>query len=156
MRNYPTLFFQAVFLSLAMALSMVSCRNGKDPAASRGNLVVVGVEDETALLPDATNADFLFFSRLVAGNARGELEPFLASRWEDTLDGRTRTWHLRSDAYWHDGRRVTAHDVKFTFDLLSHPDVLVLVFQLGESSHEFLLPRAVNAFGPCYLGIVEG
>jgi peptide/nickel transport system substrate-binding protein len=124
MRNYPTLSFIQVWLvSFAVLSSVVSCRNGKDPAASRGNLVVVGIEDETALLPDATNADFLFFSRLVAKNARGELEPCLASRWEDSPDGRTRTWHLRSDAYWHDGRRVTAHDVKFTLDLLSHPDV---------------------------------
>ncbi|MGK2935108.1 MAG: ABC transporter substrate-binding protein, partial [Gemmatimonadaceae bacterium] len=34
------------------------------------------------------------------------------------------TYHIRTNVRWHDGAPVTAHDVKFTFDLIMHPDVL--------------------------------
>ena len=32
-------------------------------------------------------------------------------------------WILSPDVRWHDGLPVTAHDIKFTFDLFNHPDV---------------------------------
>ncbi len=32
---------------------------------------------------------------------------------------------LRDDVRWHDGMPVTAADIKFTLDLLSHPNVLM-------------------------------
>src|SRR6516165_7569512 len=37
------------------------------------------------------------------------------------------TWsvRLREGIRWHDGVPVTAHDVKFTLDLLQHPDTLL-------------------------------
>jgi peptide/nickel transport system substrate-binding protein len=67
---------------------------------------------------------FLVFLPLVARNADGELEGRLAERWEHSPDYRTWTVHLRQDLRWHDGVPVTAHDVKFTLDLLSDPNVL--------------------------------
>ncbi len=57
-------------------------------------------------------------------NEEGELEGRLAERWEHSPDYRTWTFHLRRDVRWHDGVQTTAHDVKFTLELLSHPDVL--------------------------------
>jgi peptide/nickel transport system substrate-binding protein len=53
----------------------------------------------------------------------GELEGRLAENWEHSQDFRTWTIHLNKNARWHDGESFTAHDVKFTLDLLSHPDV---------------------------------
>jgi peptide/nickel transport system substrate-binding protein len=67
---------------------------------------------------------FLVFLPLVALNADGELEGRLAERWEHSPDCRTWTVHLRQGLRWHDGIPVTAHDVKFTLDLLSDPNVL--------------------------------
>ena len=57
-------------------------------------------------------------------NENGALEGRLAKSWEHSPDYRSWTIHLRTDVRWHDGVPVTAHDVKFTLDLLSHPDVL--------------------------------
>jgi peptide/nickel transport system substrate-binding protein len=37
----------------------------------------------------------------------------------------TWTYHLRSDVLWHDGAPFTAHDIAFTIDLYTHPDVLI-------------------------------
>ncbi len=44
------------------------------------------------------------------------LQPALAERWERAPDGGSVTFFLRKDARFHDGRPVTAHDVKWSFD----------------------------------------
>jgi ABC-type transport system substrate-binding protein len=67
---------------------------------------------------------FLVFTSLAAWNSRGELEDRLAERWEHSPDFRMWTIRLRGDIRWHDGVQVTAHDMKFTLDLLQHPDTL--------------------------------
>lgn len=67
------------------------------------------------------------FSSLVTTDAYANVEPELARAWEDSEEGRLRTWHLRTDVRWHDGHPFTARDVAFTLELLSHPDVVVLV-----------------------------
>ncbi len=70
---------------------------------------------------------FLVFLPLVTFNEKGQLEGRLARRWEHSDDYRTWTVHLRTDVTWHDGVPVTAHDIKFTLELLSHPDVAWLI-----------------------------
>ena len=64
----------------------------------------------------------LLFGGLTRLNERGEVEPDLARGWEMSPDGLTYTFHLRSNAYWHDGAPVSAADVVFTIGLLQSPD----------------------------------
>lgn len=46
-----------------------------------------------------------------------ELEPSLALSWETSDDGKTYTFHLRDDLYWHRGfGQVTAEDVAFSYE----------------------------------------
>ena len=45
--------------------------------------------------------------------------PQLAKSWEVSPDGRQWRFYLTSKALWHDGRLVTAADVKFTFEYLA-------------------------------------
>ncbi len=66
---------------------------------------------------------FLVFLPLVARNTDGELEGRLAERWEHSPDYRSWTVHLRQGVRWHDGVPVTAHDIKFTLDLWSSPQM---------------------------------
>jgi len=40
--------------------------------------------------------------------------PWLAESWDVSDDGKTYTFHLRDDVYWHDGEKFTADDVVFT------------------------------------------
>lgn len=47
----------------------------------------------------------------------------LADSWAVAADGRTYTFSLNPDAFWHDGTPVTADDVQFSFDALANPDV---------------------------------
>ena len=44
------------------------------------------------------------------------IEPELAERFEVAEDGKTITFHLRSDALFHDGTPITADDVKWSLD----------------------------------------
>ena len=66
----------------------------------------------------------MVFSGLTRLNERGEVVPDVAREWESaaTPDGVAYTFHLRSNAYWHDGSPLTADDVVFTFGLLQDPN----------------------------------
>ncbi len=64
----------------------------------------------------------LIFSGLTRLDARGEVEPDLASDWEISDDGLSYTFRLRSNARWHDGTEVTADDVILTIRLLQDPE----------------------------------
>lgn len=83
----------------------------------------MAVPDVDAVKPDNWDLDFLTFLPLAKQNGRGELEGQLARSWEHSPDHREYTYHLRTGLRWDDGKPVTAHDVKFTIDLLTHPDV---------------------------------
>jgi peptide/nickel transport system substrate-binding protein len=63
------------------------------------------------------------FSQLLRPNPQTlELEPDLAKSYEVSPDGMTYTFHLRDDAVWQKGYgKVTADDVKFTFDRARDP-----------------------------------
>jgi peptide/nickel transport system substrate-binding protein len=57
------------------------------------------------------------FSSLVKRTRSYTVEPDLAVRWE-IPDPLTYIFHLRDDAFFHDGRKVTARDVVYTFRTL--------------------------------------
>ncbi len=80
------------------------------------------------MLPDYSDADFLLFLPLATRDSSGNLVPRLARSWETSEDGSEVTYHLRTDVRWHDGVPVTAHDIKYTLDLLAHPEVAEYAF----------------------------
>jgi peptide/nickel transport system substrate-binding protein len=47
--------------------------------------------------------------------------PYLAESWDVADDGLSITFHLRRDVYWHDGEQTDAHDVAFTWDVVTDP-----------------------------------
>ena len=67
---------------------------------------------------DTTSAGIIVevFSGLVALNTSLQVVPELASRWDVSEDGVTYTFHLRQDARFHDGKPVTAEDVKYSIE----------------------------------------
>lgn len=50
-------------------------------------------------------------------------QPYLAERWDLSSDNRSITLCLRKDAVFHDGKPVTAEDVKFSIETIrdNHP-----------------------------------
>jgi peptide/nickel transport system substrate-binding protein len=72
----------------------------------------------THLTTDDVNKHMLF-TPLIQYDEKLQPKAWLAERWE--LSDTSVTFHLRGDVKWHDGRPVTAEDVKFTFDLAKDP-----------------------------------
>jgi peptide/nickel transport system substrate-binding protein len=69
----------------------------------------------------STVAHLVFLSMGIEGQE--EWQPLLAERYERSDDYREWKFFLRKDIRWRDGVPTTAHDVKFTFDLLNSPHV---------------------------------
>ena len=61
------------------------------------------------------------FGGLVTLDRNLEIAPDLAKDWEISNDGKTYTFHLREDAKFHDGRPVTAEDVKWSIERIADP-----------------------------------
>ena len=49
--------------------------------------------------------------------------PNAAKSWEFTENGKTVTFHLKSDALWEDGKKVTSHDFKYSYGLYKNPKI---------------------------------
>lgn len=68
---------------------------------------------------DYVNA--LVYGSLLKLNAKIELEPALAAKYEVSKDNKTITFILKEGLTFHDGKPLTAEDVKFTLECLAHP-----------------------------------
>jgi peptide/nickel transport system substrate-binding protein len=55
------------------------------------------------------------WENLLSRDAKGELIPMLAERWQVSDGGRTWKFHLRKGVKFHNGTELTAEDVRFTF-----------------------------------------
>lgn len=66
--------------------------------------------------------DSLLFVRLLRYNEDTSLMPWLAESYDVSDDGTVFTFHLRSDAKWHDGEPITAEDVAWTYNFMLHKD----------------------------------
>ncbi len=58
----------------------------------------------------------LVYDYLIRFDKNGNPKAELATHWELSFDKKIWTFHLRNDAYFHDGSRVTAHDIKATYE----------------------------------------
>ncbi len=65
----------------------------------------------------------MVFGQLLTLDKDQNLIPELAERWEVSPDQKSITFHLKKDVKWHDGTPWTAHDVKYQFDMMVHPDL---------------------------------
>ena len=104
------------------------------------------------------------YDSLVFPNAKGGVDPWLATSWDVSSDGMTYTFHLRQDAKFHDGTPLKASDVAFSYDRLktmgqgyaylvattnvdsvTAPDASTVVFKLKTASVLFL-PSLVRLY----------
>lgn len=63
------------------------------------------------------------YNRLVRLDRRGETVPDLAAEWSSNADATVWDFRLRPGVRFHDGRRLTARDVRYTIKHILDPDV---------------------------------
>jgi peptide/nickel transport system substrate-binding protein len=93
----------------------------------RPNYLVLGIEANPSQLDPryATDANavrigHLIYNSLLRADEKMRLQPELAESWR-RLDERTFQFDLRDNVKFHDGRPLTAADVKFTFESILEP-----------------------------------
>ncbi len=115
-------------LAFALLLAAAGCRPDAATECPRcGTVVIAATGDPSHLLPplavetvarDIGDQVYERLADLAPGAApidSGAYRPALASRWE-RVDSLSWRFHLRPGARWHDGRPVTAEDVRFSFE----------------------------------------
>ena len=91
-----------------------------------GKLVRLYIDPPTLdphLTTDATSAQIIIevFGGLVTIDRDLNIAPDLAEDWDISLDGRVYTFYLRPGATFHDGRPVTADDVRWSLERATNP-----------------------------------
>lgn len=115
------LFFAAM-LPLLLLPAACSRSAPADPAALT-LLIEAGplnLDPRYAIDTQSQRIDGLLFSSLLERDEQMNLRGDLAERWE-IRDPLTYVFHLRRDVFFHDGKRLTAADVKATFDFILNP-----------------------------------
>ncbi len=105
-----------------------------EPTASPDNLKTGGTliynvgQEGSHLVPSFSSFSTVivptvpFFNGLTRPGAEREPTPDLAESWESDDLGTHYVFHLRQGVTWHDGQPFTANDVKFTWELIAHPE----------------------------------
>ena len=115
-------------LILIASLWALSPGCGKPVDRPPGALVIALESGPTRLDPryatDAYSARIsaLIFNSLARPDENSRLQPDLAESWQ-AVDERTYIFHIRKGIFFHNGRPVTAADVKFTYDSVLDPNI---------------------------------
>lgn len=97
----------------------------------------------------------LMFSSLYQYDETGHLQGDLARQVTTDESGKIYTVQIRSDARWHDGTQLTAHDVAFTVNLIKDPETRsplrinwqdIQVEAVDDETVKFTLPAVYAAF----------
>lgn len=130
-----------VLILLALAGAFLS-----DVRAGQQTAVIAVAGDPGHLNPAISTAGPLhavaasLFNGLVALDRDGNPQPDLAESWTFSNDGTTVTFRLRPGVEWHDGRPLTAADVRFTFEQV--------LFRLHARARAGLAPAVAGIAAP--------
>ena len=96
---------------------------GKIVVASRETFVMNGGDTHTAKGSGAINLSGLIHEGLVRKGLDGRVIPALAKSWETSEDGKIIKFTLDESAKFHNGKPVTAQDVKFSLERAMRPEM---------------------------------
>jgi peptide/nickel transport system substrate-binding protein len=176
-----TAHFAMLFCALSLA-AVAGCSSGSTSGTeagtphSGGSITYATDEEPDCWDPHTSPQDVTAFLQrpiydsLVYQTPDGSLEPWLATRWRLSKDGKVYTFELRKDVTFHDGSRLDAPAVKANFDHITAkktmsqyaagllgPYVRTTVKGPYEVAVEFSRPYApfLQAASTTYLGIAS-
>lgn len=97
----------------------------------------------------------LVFSSILKYDNNNQLIGDLASSWELDETELNYTIKLKENVHWHDGRRLTADDVMFTFQTIQNPDAKsplihswkdITLTKIDDYTVKFTLPNTLSSF----------
>jgi len=128
------------FLSLSLMLSacsgggtaapgdQVKPQEGQQQAAAKTELIVaaeqepVGYDPHKVPAASSVRVYALIYDSLTKLDESMNIVPNLAEKWEVAPDGKTITMSLHKGVKFHNGKDMTADDVKFSFERILNPD----------------------------------
>lgn len=133
--------FTVVSLMLALTLALGGCGGAGQtpsggaqtssggstgtPASAQKDKVVVEISSDPSTLCAGFAANVTvsfvsdqFFDTLITSNGDGTYSPSLAKSWEVSEDGKEFTFELRDDITFHNGAKMTAEDVVFSYNTI--------------------------------------
>lgn len=136
MRTRTTVRTTGVLAAAALVLAACGGGGGDDggPGGGEpqpgGDLVMVRADDPSTLMPTdpSDNAAIwviqnVFDTLVVASDDGQDVQPGLATEWEQSEDKLTWTFQLREGVTFHNGDPVTPEDVEFSIDRATDPDL---------------------------------
>ncbi|MEO7216566.1 MAG: ABC transporter substrate-binding protein [Gemmatimonadaceae bacterium] len=132
---FSSLGWAACLIFLLGGCSDPKTSGNRTPGSAGGTLVVATTADADNLFPPLAMTDqsrqvvdqiFDYMADIGPGlNTIGDagFTPRLANSWTWAADSSYIAFHLNPRARWHDGAPVSARDVRFTFRLLSDPEL---------------------------------
>ncbi|MBX3040071.1 MAG: peptide-binding protein [Bdellovibrionaceae bacterium] len=126
MNVFNSLFAVAMTLALALPALAATVPNEKAPV---GGSINYNLDGEPPTIHPIMSTD-LYASKVQAfvGDTLAnrdsntyEWKPRIAEKWEISKDNKTFTFFLRKGVKFHDGKELTAEDVKFSFDAIFEP-----------------------------------
>ena len=115
-------------MTLVALVAGMSLPTASAQAPKRGGRLVIGLaQDIPGLDPHPSTSTItyvvlsLVFQSLVDYDRDLNIRPVLAESWRVSPNGREWTFALRKGVKFHNGRELTANDVKFTFERILDP-----------------------------------
>jgi peptide/nickel transport system substrate-binding protein len=117
-RQVPLATTFIIFIVISLVFG--ACRNGSSDFTIALYEKITALDPVTAQDPKAANdrVRALLFNSLVKKNEKFEYVPDLASKIDTSADGTVYTFTLHDNVKFHDGRRLTSADAKYTLDTL--------------------------------------
>ena len=122
-------FFKATVLAAVLGTVSLSAFANINKNAPKVGSYTMNIKGEPTLLNPITSTDlyasnvqaFVVDSLMARDPNTYEWMPRIAEKFEVSKDGKVFTFFMRKDAVFHDGKPVTAEDVKFSFDVVFDP-----------------------------------
>lgn len=119
-----------IIIGSIIAIPITSYFHFTETAPAYGGKFTEGMVNEprnvNPLLSQANDTDrdlvSLIYSGLIEYNGEGKMVPDLAQSYEISSDELNYTVYLKENAYWHDGKKVTADDIIFTVKTAQNSD----------------------------------
>lgn len=131
MKKYSIVIVTALILLLIFAgcTKSTTPTDNKDTTPKYGNMYRIGsIGEPTTFSPvfatDARSSFIinLLFDSLLDTDENLEIKAQIAKTWDISEDGLELTFYLRDDVYFHDGEKLNADDVEFTYNVVLHDD----------------------------------